>query len=267
MADYVKLHTDALDNRKIDSLPDDLVKPWLKCLVIARLYGGFLPDLKTVAYRMRVDQVTAASWLSRLQKAELLDAVGNGAHLQPHDWEDWNPPNPVDRTNADRQRRFRERKSASRNAVTPPPDPPKENTTATKGVTPLRNESLRPLRNGVTIYAAAASALRKDYPDAGDDFVDQLARDSIQKLISAGIAPECFTDDLFARAITKCHRNGQTSAGLYLKTVPQCAVTWLSKQPDGPTEGMRLAEREYQDSIRKKQAEEEYEKNRHAGQR
>ena len=47
----------------------------------------------------------------------------------------------------------------------------------------------------------------------------------------AGLAapvPET-TDEMMADAVRACHEAGQKSAGLFLRTVPQCMVTWATQ--------------------------------------
>jgi hypothetical protein len=253
VADYVKLHTDILDNPKFERIPADLIKPWLKCLVIARLYGGVLPDLQTVAYRLRVDQATAATWLSRLQKGHFLEPAGQGGDLQPHDWEYWNPPDKRDSQNAERQRRFRAKRAAERNVTDEkiPPDPPKTNTTQLNVTSVTDNVTKVTLRNGVTKWPTTTTTIRAKYPGTDDAFIENLARLSMQALIGAGLDPEGCTDDVLAASVSKCTTSGQRSAGLYPRTVPQCVVTMLTKSVPAKTPGMELAEKEYQVYTRK----------------
>jgi len=224
VADYVKLHTDILDNPKFERIPADLIKPWLKCLVIARLYGGVLPDLQTVAYRLRVDQATAATWLSRLQKGHLLDPVGQGGDLQPHDWDFWNPPNPVDRTNAERQKRFREKK---RNAVTQTIEPNLKESNVTEGVTALRNETVTPLRNAVTIYPSAEAFLTEKYPATDGAFARSLFQGAEQAFAAVSTNGAMLTDAAMRRALEIATQPGQTSAALYKRTLPAVIINEL----------------------------------------
>ena len=242
MSDFVKLHTEALDNPKIDAIPDHLVKPWLKLLLISRLYGGGLPDLKTLSFRLRVDQVTAAAWLVALERLRLIDAPDESGESRMHDWEDWNPPNPVDRTNVERQRRFR---SKNRNAVTgvspipPSPEIQKTNCNLTKGVTPLRNGTVTPLRNAVTIctnkvtenppppQSAAGDAwpladawLAEHYPRCDVAMRAHIIACGVQAHISASRNGTALTDAILTRCLDTASVPQQTSAALFLKTLP-----------------------------------------------
>lgn len=240
MADYVKLHTDALDNRKIQTLPDELVKPWLNLILVARLHGGYLPDLSTLAFRLRRDQATVAGWLSQLRKAELIDQEGSGGDLRPHDWDVWNPPALADRTNAERQKRWREKKALARNGVTPiSPTPPKEiqdnSIQPNKGVTPLRNETVTPLRNAVTEGMAewpeAAIAIRAKFPAASDLEVLAIVQECVQTCISIDAEPP--DDDDIAGAVKLAHFNGQENVRAYRKRASQVIKTWIERKKHG----------------------------------
>jgi hypothetical protein len=267
LSDYVKLHTDALDNPKIQALPDDLVRPWMNLIMIARLNGGFLPSLPILAFRLRVDQVTAAGWLSRLRKATLIDAVGDRGDLQPHDWEEWNPPAPSDRTNAERQKRWRLKR---KNPPSPTPLTPEKNNSMNEcvtplrneTVTPLRNETVTPLRNGVTVFPVTATTIREPFPNTDDAMVQQII-DCGQRAW-ADIAPlgsPPLADAQLAEYVKAAHFHKQWDAGAYRKGVAQVVRSRMApKPPTEPTAGMKLAQQDRENSVRAAKRREEWEK-------
>lgn len=239
MSDYVKLHTDALDNRKIDSLPEDLVKPWIKLILLARLHGGFLPDIQTIAYRLRTDQLTASDWVARLRKARLIDQVDG--ELQPHHYQEWNPPVASDRTNAERQKRWREK---HRNGVTPPSDSPKEiqeNTIQSNlSVTALRNETVTALRNAVTEpgllegWMETAIEIRKPFPATDDPTILSIIGEACRAYVSqVGPDEPPLRDEQLAAIVAQAKFNGQRSAGGYRKPVAQMIISKIQEHRYG----------------------------------
>lgn len=234
MADYVKLHTDALDNRKIQTIPPTLALPWLNFLLLSRINGGVLPDVADMAFRLRTDQVTVSGWLTALRKLRLIDQSGERGDFVMHDWDDWNPPR-LDRTNAERQARHRAKK---RNAVTPPSALPSEEIQERKHpptiltVTPLRNDPLLPLRNGVTDgvveWPLSSIEIRQHFPAASDLEVLAVVQECGQACISIGEEPP--DDDDIAEAVKLSHFNGQENVRAYRKRAPQVIKTWIERR-------------------------------------
>jgi hypothetical protein len=60
----------------------------------------------------------AKATLEQMRELDMLEFDENEGLERVHDWDDWNPKPKEDRTNAERQRRWRERRNAARNAVT-----------------------------------------------------------------------------------------------------------------------------------------------------
>lgn len=220
MADYVKLHTDVLDNRKIQTLPSHFVLPWLNLLLLCRINGGVLPEITDIAFRLRTDQVTVATWILAFRKLHLIDEVGERGELVMHDWEYWNPPMPADRTNAERQKRFREKKK----------DNTRESNVMNEGVTPLRNESLRPLRNGVTIYPLTTTTIRGEFPNTDDALIGRIVEEAVRSHVDNGGLGE-ITDAQISEAvrIARWPNGKQQSAGPYVKGVAQVIASELQQ--------------------------------------
>ena len=171
MPDYVKLHTEALDSVKIQTLPDSLVRPWMNLLLVSRLHGGILPDIKTICFRLRTDQTTVAGWLSALERAGLIDrSAGERGEISMHDWEFWNPEDRRDQQNAERQRRFRAKKSAFKKENQTEDNPIQPNVTfVTRNVE--RNVTVEPLRNvtdGMAEWPSNRARLRPSVHLDGD---------------------------------------------------------------------------------------------------
>ena len=79
-------------------------------------------------------------------------------------------------------------------------------------------------------FPKTAAAVRVDFPAADDVFAVKLVQETVQKVLSANGCVKCDPDDaMIADAVRECHTKKQTSAGLYLKTVPQCVLTWVTQ--------------------------------------
>jgi len=86
--DWFRFHTDALDNRKIQTLPAAVFKRWVNFCCLARLYGDLLPDPKTIGFRLRCSENQAETWREQLVSLRLVDKNSDGTYKM-HDWEDW----------------------------------------------------------------------------------------------------------------------------------------------------------------------------------
>lgn len=219
MSDYVKLHTDVLNNRKIQTMPQQFVLPWINMLILCRLNGGILPEITDIAFRLRTDQVTVATWVMALRKLHLIDQIGEQGDLVMHDWEYWNPPSPKDWTNAERQKRFREKKKER-----------KDKLSEDKVVTPLRNDSLLPLRNGVTVYPLTTTTIRGDFPNTDDAMIRRIVEEAVRSHIDNGGEGE-LTDAQICEAvrIAKWPSGKQQSAAPYVKGVAQVIASELQQ--------------------------------------
>jgi hypothetical protein len=155
-------------------------------------------------------------------------------------WESRNPGK-TDDTNAERQRRYRERHppqrdvTQSRNDVTALRNPEEkrreENTIevlTTVVESPTRAESARACPETIPEWRLLAVAVRRSFPQTDDVFVMRLAQACCS--MAAATGKDC-TDQLAADAVDHCRgaANGsQTSAGLFMHTVPQTVKTWLT---------------------------------------
>lgn len=71
-----------------------------------------LPDLQTIAVKLRVSESRAAAALAELVSRRLFDRRSDG-NFVPHDWNEWQfKTDAADMTNAERQKRYRAKSRA-----------------------------------------------------------------------------------------------------------------------------------------------------------
>lgn len=110
---WFRLHRKILNNRKVRSLKPELFQAWVFLLCCAD-DDGSLKDLADVAFEMRVTEERAQQLIDALIAAGMFDRDANG-QVTARDWTEHNPPSDgVDPTNADRQRRYKERRNAEK---------------------------------------------------------------------------------------------------------------------------------------------------------
>lgn len=105
--DWFRFHTSALDNIKIHLLTDEHFRVWVNFLCLCRMFGDVLPDIQTIAFRLRCTVEQAEKWRAELVEKRLIDVSKNGTYTM-HDWRDWQPPSD---DSAVRKRRQRARES------------------------------------------------------------------------------------------------------------------------------------------------------------
>jgi len=117
---WFRLHDDVLDDPKVQRLSPALFKHWINLLCLASKNNprGTLPDLITIAFRLRLTEDKASKVLEELTDAGLLDTSDDGA-ITPHNWKSRQYGKPSD----DPERvseRVRKHRESQRNAdVTP----------------------------------------------------------------------------------------------------------------------------------------------------
>jgi hypothetical protein len=74
---WLKLWTEALDDRKVASLPDSSYRRWIECLMLAKEYDrdGLLPSIEDMAWRLRLTVDSLQSDMSRLAANGLVELV------------------------------------------------------------------------------------------------------------------------------------------------------------------------------------------------
>jgi hypothetical protein len=107
---WFRFYSGVVADPKAQMLSPEMFKHWVNVLCIAAQHGGHLPTLSITAFMLgRMAEPKAAGILAKLHSAQLLDKTETS--FKPHNWDarqykqDSNDP-----TNADRQKRFRNRK-------------------------------------------------------------------------------------------------------------------------------------------------------------
>jgi hypothetical protein len=79
--------------------------------------------------------------------------------------------------------------------------------------------------------------IHRKFPSTDVPFIQEIFSACRRAATAAGNDPQDVTDQLVAEAVKKSYRRTQESGGLYLKTVPPCVVTLLTKkkQPQAAT--------------------------------
>ena len=122
MALWFRFYQTALDDPRVQRLSGDAFKAWVNLLCLTSRNGGALPPIDDIAFALRLDINSAIQVVAQLTDQSLLERKGGA--LVPTDWHDRQF---LDKTNAQRQRSFRDRK---------------------KGSNALRNDTGNALRNG-----------------------------------------------------------------------------------------------------------------------
>ena len=111
MALWFRFYQSALEDPRIQRLPGDLFKSWVNLLCLTSKNDGILPPIDDIAFSLRMTEDEADIVINKLLNAHLLER--KGAWLAPTDWHDRQF---LDKTNAQRQRNFRQRQKG-RNAL------------------------------------------------------------------------------------------------------------------------------------------------------
>src|ERR1039457_2133673 len=85
--DWLRYHTDTLDNPKIQRLPAEVFKSWVNFLCIARICHGSIPDASDLAFRLRCSESEATRQRDELVQYKLLDQDASG--YATHDWNEY----------------------------------------------------------------------------------------------------------------------------------------------------------------------------------
>lgn len=112
MSRWFRFYEGVLDDPKVQRLPPDVFKGWVNLLCLAARHKGKLPSLPDIAFSLRISDREAESLMTALLGAGLVDDVGDS--MQPHKWYERQYE---DTTNAERQRKFRERKKAEKSVT------------------------------------------------------------------------------------------------------------------------------------------------------
>lgn len=117
MSRWWRAYDEAVDNPKLCLLSDRAHRAWFNLLCVASANGGALPDIKVIALKLRMSPAKSRTLIAELITARLFDSIDG--RLIPHNWDDRQFKSDVtDPTNAQRQKRYRNRHSKTVSAVT-----------------------------------------------------------------------------------------------------------------------------------------------------
>lgn len=117
MSRWLRINEDCIHNPKILKLPEALRWQWVALLCVASQNDGALPPIDDVALCLRVTEAKAAEFITKLVKARLIDR--DGEVFVPHNWKKRQfKTDGSDPTNAQRQKRYRDRQRNDSNGVT-----------------------------------------------------------------------------------------------------------------------------------------------------
>lgn len=125
MSHWWRAHDEAVDDPKLQLIPDSLFRAWFNVMCLCSANEGVLPPVDQVAFKLRMTQAKASKVVDELVDVKLLDLVDG--KFQPHNWNERQFKSDVtDPTNAERQKRYRKRHAVTENVteksvtVTPP---------------------------------------------------------------------------------------------------------------------------------------------------
>lgn len=173
MSRWWRAYDGAVDHPKLLLLSDRAHRAWFNLLCVASTYGGTLPDIKVVALKLRMTPAKVKAAIDELRAAGLFDEVDG--KLQPHNWQGRQYKSDVtDPTNAQRQKRYRDRHANDPPTVT-------ETVTQTVTVTPPRVQSTETEKKDA---ADAAQNPEKELFERGKQVLGPDAGGIIAKLLN-----------------------------------------------------------------------------------
>lgn len=82
---WFRYWTEALNDPKVQRLPDKLFKFWVNILCLASEHDGILPEMEEIGFALRLRPNTTEAMLDDLIDRGLLDT--SGTEVSPHNWE------------------------------------------------------------------------------------------------------------------------------------------------------------------------------------
>lgn len=96
---WLRLYTDILNNSKVQQLEPAHFKGWINLLCLAAEDDqGVLPDIKTIAWFLRLTEDEASTLVDELVSRKLLDVecgMRSAELLKPHNWDKWQRPSGI----------------------------------------------------------------------------------------------------------------------------------------------------------------------------
>jgi hypothetical protein len=103
------MYRTTLQSPKIQRLKPELFRAWVNILCCTE-DDGRIPDIGDLAFHLRLSEEKAAEFLTHLTKAGLIDRTENGFFA--HDWDEYQYSSDGSSYNAEKQRRYREKRKA-----------------------------------------------------------------------------------------------------------------------------------------------------------
>lgn len=208
MTHWWRAYDEAVDDPKLQLLPPPLFKGWFNLLCLASANGGILPLADAIAFKLRITEAKVGALIEDLVQRGLIDEFEG--KLRPHNWDGRQFKSDVtDPTNAERQRRYRERYGVTAKSVTV--TPPRVQRTDTD--TERKKESCR-----VADATPTPSRKRKTYSEEFEGFWSSYPRTPVMSKTEAWKAWEKLSPE-----------DRVNSA----EAVPRF-VEWLRGKPDHP---------------------------------
>jgi hypothetical protein len=118
MSRWWRAYDDAVDNAKLILLTDRQHRTWFNLCCVNSANGGTLPALAVIAVKLRMAPEKARRAVAELAALGLVDDIGGGK-MAMHNWDRRQFKTDVtDPTNAERQKRYRNRHRITENTVT-----------------------------------------------------------------------------------------------------------------------------------------------------
>jgi hypothetical protein len=126
MQPWFRFYDDAVSDPKVQLLEGELFKTWVNLLCLANKNNGTLPNLKHIAFALRLPEGAVVTAVTCLSQAGLLDRV-NATTWAPHNWRGRQYKSD---SSAERMRRHRDRhRDRNGDAAVTPPEREKERET------------------------------------------------------------------------------------------------------------------------------------------
>ncbi|MET4197260.1 hypothetical protein ABIB96_001248 [Bradyrhizobium sp. LA3.X] len=117
MTHWWRAEDTSIDHPKLLKLSDAMFRAWYTLNCVASANDGALPPTEDVAIRLRMKPVKVAEWITKLVAAGLYD--NDNGIFKPHNWSKRQyKSDKTDPTNAERQKRYRNRHRNDSNGVT-----------------------------------------------------------------------------------------------------------------------------------------------------
>lgn len=99
---WFRMHSEFVDDPKVQRLAPDLFKFWVNCLGLACQNGGYLPSVSDICWKLKLTESKVGACIAKLNELKLLDIEGET--FTPHNWAVRQYKSDV---STDRVRRFR----------------------------------------------------------------------------------------------------------------------------------------------------------------